>query len=416
MTDPSAPTRRVIVLGSTGSIGRQALEVVEHLAQSARARGEAPPIKIVALAAGAGATALFEQAQRTGVRDLALASPPPNAPTPPPGADLRTGPAAAERIVREVDADIVLAAIVGAEGLRPTLAAIDLGRDVALANKETLVAAGALVTRRAHETGARILPVDSEHSAAWQCLPSDLCPPCALGPEVSRLVLTASGGPFRTRTREQAAGATPEEALDHPTWSMGPKVTIDSATLMNKALEVIEAHWLFGLPSERIGVVIHPGSIAHALVEYADGSTIAQLGAPDMRTPIQHALTWPRRLAGLAQRADLATLGALRFEPADESRFPALRLGRRVIDTGGAAGSVVNAANEAAVQAFLERRIPFGQIVDLAEAALDELVGDTPRPALTSLDEALEADAAARGYVQSRIGSGRSASLSGRSS
>jgi 1-deoxy-D-xylulose-5-phosphate reductoisomerase len=401
-----APTRRVLLLGATGSIGRQTVEVVAHLAAIARMQGRAAPLEIVGLAAGRNARALFDLAGRLGVRDLAIAREP-NEATPAPGSRLRTGPDAAERLVREVEADIIVGAMVGAAGLPATLAALELGRDVALANKETLVAAGALVVGAAQRSGARLLPVDSEHSAAWQCLAGSVCPPCTLGPEVRRLVLTASGGPFRETPLDAMRAATPEQALDHPTWSMGPKVTVDSASLMNKALEVIEAHWLFGLEAERIGVLVHPGSIVHALVEYTDGSVVAQLGAPDMRTPIQHALTWPARWPGLAPAPDLAALGSLPFEEADEERFPALGLAREVIRLGGVAGAALNGANEAAVEAFLAGRIPFGRIVELAALALGEVAGDRPRGPVGSLTEAMEADRAARAVVAAQLGAGR---------
>jgi len=393
-----APTRRVLLLGATGSIGLQTVEVVAHLAEIARGEGRPAPLEIVGMGAGGRAGALFDLASRLGVRELALARESKEH-KPAPDSRLRTGPDAAERLVRDVEADIVVGAMVGAAGLPATLAALELGRDVALANKETLVAAAAIVVEAARQSGARLLPVDSEHSAAWQCLAGGVCPPSELGPEVRRLVLTASGGPFREATLAQMRAATPEQALDHPTWDMGPKVTVDSASLMNKALEVIEAHWLFGLDAERIGVVVHPGSIVHAMVEYADGSTVAQLGAPDMRTPIQHALTWPRRWPGLAPAADMAALGSLAFEPADEERFPALGLAREVIRLGGVAGAALNGANEAAVEAFLKHRIPFGRIVELAGAGLREVAGDRPRTPVRSLEEAMEADRAARAVV-----------------
>jgi len=414
-----APTRRVLLLGATGSIGRQTVEVVEHLARvgkrdpqrtgglsasanAARSAPASPRVEIVGLAAGERSEELFRLAARLGVRDLALVS---NGKehTPPPGARLRLGADAAERLVREVDADVVVAAMVGAAGLPATLAALERGRDVALANKETLACAGALVVSTARRSGARLLPIDSEHSAAWQCLPAGLCPPCELGPEVRRLVLTASGGPFRTTPLEEMRGATPEAALDHPTWSMGPKVTIDSATMMNKALEMLEAHWLFGLEGERIGVLVHPTSIAHAMIEYADGSVIAQLGAPDMRTPIQHALTWPRRLPGLAPAPDLPAQASLPFEAPDERRFPALALAREVIALAGCAGAVFNAANEAAVEAFLRRRIPFGAVTELVGEALHSLAPQARPEAAPSLEEIREADRRARAFVRERL-------------
>lgn len=396
-------TRRVIVLGSTGSIGAQTIDVIEHLNEERRAGRYPIRHEIVGLAAGNNAQALFEQAARSGVRDLALAG---EASDTPPGVKVRVGPDAAERLVREVDADLVVAAMVGAAGLPATLAAIELRRDVALANKETLVAAGELVVPSAVRAGVRLYPIDSEHSAMWQSLPDAVCPPCDLGAEVARIIITASGGPFRSWPRERIDNATPDEALAHPTWSMGAKITIDSASLTNKALEIIETRWLFGVPGERIDVLVHPQSIVHSFVEYADGSVVAQLGAPDMRTPIQYALTWPARPAGISHRLNFAEMGRLDFEPPDFDRFPALRLAYAVIERGGAAGAVFNAANEAAVAAFLNRRIPFGMITALAAGALEELA-PRPAPPMRTLSGVLEADREARAFVDLAIESRR---------
>ncbi|MCC6320767.1 MAG: 1-deoxy-D-xylulose-5-phosphate reductoisomerase [Phycisphaerales bacterium] len=410
-----------MILGSTGSIGTQTIEVVEHLARLGGEDG----FEVVGLAAGSNADALFAQARRLGVRDLALGSPGKALASPDGAAKLRVGPDAAEQLVREVECDIVLAAMVGAAGLPATLAAVELGRDVALANKETLVAAGALVIPAAVRSGSKLLPVDSEHCGVWQCLASmsgaeaqaGCVPPMVCGAEVAKVVLTASGGPFRTWDKDRIENATPREALNHPTWSMGPKVTIDSASLTNKALEVIEAHWLFGLEADRIGVLVHPQSVVHALVEYADGNVIAQLGPPDMRSPIQCALTWPRRAAGVSRKIDWAGLSRLEFSPPDLDRFPALEAGFEVVRRGGTAGAVFNAANEAAVQAFLAghdigpggnggprlceglRAIRFGEIARLSRAAMEE-VGVS---ALNSLDDALRADAEARRFVERRM-------------
>lgn len=396
---PDTPARRVIVLGSTGSIGAQTLEVIENL-NAQHAAGVFPARhEVVGLAAGRNAGRLVEQARALGVRDLALAEGAADAPA---GARVRTGAGAAERLVREVEADLVVAAMVGSAGLPATLAAIELGRDVALANKETLVAAGALVIPAARERGVRLLPIDSEHSAMWQALPAPTCPPCALGPEVDRIVVTASGGPFREWDSDRIARATPAEALAHPTWDMGAKITIDCASLTNKALEVIEAHWLFGLPGDRLGVVVHPQSIVHSFVEYADGSVVAQLGAPDMRTPIQHALTWPRRAPGVSRRLDFAALGRFDFEPPDLERFPALGLAYEVIERGGVTGAVFNGANEAAVAAFLEGRIPFGRIPALSRAAMDSIAAGTPGEA-RDLADVLDADREARRFVELSI-------------
>ncbi len=411
----SLPPLRLILLGSTGSIGRQTVEVIAGL-NAQHARGLFPRrIVIVGLAAGSSADALLAQAAALDVRDLALAETANHTDLARTaqnrGQSLRMGESASERLVREVEADIVLAAVVGFAGLRATLAAVELGLDVALANKETLVAAGSLVTAAAARSGARILPVDSEHSALWQCLTTNnlnpaLTPPCALPPSVTRAILTASGGALRDRSKADIHNASPAEALAHPNWSMGAKVTIDSASLTNKALEIIEAHWLFGLEAARIAVLVHPQSIVHAIVEYADGSSIAQLGAPDMRTPIQYALTHPLRPPGPSNRVAWQSLRSLDFAPPDLDRFPALALGYRVIERGAAAGAIFNAANEEAVQAFLKRRIPFGRIPELSAAALDEL-DNAP---LDTLDDALNADAEARRFVAANLTSALAAS------
>lgn len=381
--------RRVLVLGSTGSIGRQTLDVLARLGDR---------FEVVGLAAGGRGVELAEQARRFGVTDLALADESAEC-----DADvrIRRGRAASEELVRTVEADLVVAAIVGSAGLASTLAALELGRDVALANKETLVAAGALAVETARRSGARILPVDSEHSGVWQCLTGWPAPPLVAGHDVRRVTLTASGGALREASDEDYDTATPEEALAHPTWDMGAKVTVDCATLMNKALELIEARWLFGVMNDRLGVLMHPQSVAHALVEMADGSVLAQLGSTDMRTAIQGALTWPERAQAPAERLDLAKLGSLTFAEPDEKRHPALRLARRVIDEGGLSGAVLTAANEEAVTAFLDGAITLGRVVELAEAALDEL--DTGGEA-SSLERVLEMDAAARGFVRERLG------------
>jgi 1-deoxy-D-xylulose-5-phosphate reductoisomerase len=393
--------RRIIILGSTGSIGRQTLDVVAGLNRLRERGALAFGFRVVALAAGRNAEVLFSQAASLGVREVALADG--DGAEPPPGANLRRGADAAERLVREVEADVVLGAMVGSCGLPATLAAIELGRDIALANKETLVAAGALVVEACARTGARLLPVDSEHSGVWQCLAArtngDARPPFELDGEVAKIVLTASGGALRDMTRQQIENATVEQALNHPTWDMGAKVTIDSASLTNKALELVEAHWLFGVGSDQLDVLVHPPSIVHAFVEFADGSVLAQLGAPDMRTPIQYALTHPHRVAGRSARIPWDEFGSLEFVPPDLERFPALRLGHRVIEEGGTAGAVFNAANERAVEAFLERQIPFGQIPRLAEAALNQ-VGVSP---IRDLRDAFDADAQARRFVDTHL-------------
>ncbi|MBX3407584.1 MAG: 1-deoxy-D-xylulose-5-phosphate reductoisomerase [Phycisphaeraceae bacterium] len=402
---PIRGERRIIILGATGSIGTQAVEVIEHLNALAR-RGESDvSFRVVGLAAGRNAEQVFSQAARLGVQRIALANGNGEARAPA-GVEVLRGPDAAERLVRETDCDLVLAAMVGSAGLPATLAAVELGRAVALANKETLVAAGELVVAACGKSGTELLAVDSEHSALWQCLESCREQPCTLPPlaalprGVSRLILTASGGPFRTWDARSTHEATPKQALRHPTWQMGPKVTIDSASLTNKALEVLEAHWLFGATAEQIGVVVHPQSIVHSLVEFADGSVLAQLGANDMRTPIQYALAHPARPAGVSRKLDLASVGTLEFVPLDRDKFPAIDLAYEVIARGGTAGAVFNAANEAAVEAFLARRIPFGRISALARDALRE-VGVSP---LRALADVLAAEGEARRYVERIVG------------
>lgn len=436
-------TRRVIILGSTGSIGTQAIDVVSHVNALHEAGRCETRLEVVGLAAGCRAVEVFAQAARLGVRDVALADADGVRLTglaTPEGVRLRTGADAAERLVREVECDLVLSAMVGVAGLHATLATVELGRDVALANKETLVAAGGLVVPAARRSGARLLPVDSEHSGVWQCLRgrdaeterrrdeggSDEArsggvaerqsgkadgvpmPPLVCAGHVRRVVLTASGGPFRTWTREAMANATVEQALKHPTWSMGPKVTIDCASLINKGLELIEAHWLFGLEPDRLGVLIHPQSIVHALVEHVDGSVIAQLGSADMRTPIMHAMLLGGRVEAAAPRMDWARLRSLEFEEVDGARFPAVGLAIRAMREGGTAGAVLNGANEEAVLAFLRGRdgggrigsIGFGQIAGLVERAMDE-VGVR---GLGSIGDVMEADRSARLAVRRAIG------------
>lgn len=300
--------------------------------------------------------------------------------------EILVGAAGARTLAAESEAEIVVGAIVGAAGLEPTLGAVEAGRTVALANKESLVVAGELVTAAAERSGARLLPVDSEHNAVHQCLRS------GEPGELRRLVLTASGGPFRTATAREIAEATPAQALNHPTWDMGPKITIDSATLMNKGLEVIEARWLFGVGPESIDVVVHPQSIVHSMVELRDGSFIAQLGPTDMRHPIQYALTWPERWETPLPRLEPAAMGRLDFEAPDRERFPCLALAYRALEQGGHAPAVLNAANEVAVQAFLEGRLSLPGIAAVVEDTL-EAVG--PGPA-GELEAVLEADRRAR--------------------
>jgi 1-deoxy-D-xylulose-5-phosphate reductoisomerase len=365
----------VAVLGSTGSIGRSTLEVI------AAAGGR---LKIVALSAHGNLDLLIQQAQAVHPRWIVAAEPTSAAAHDwsglPSDVELLVGTENLECTARRPDVDIVVAAIVGSAGLRGTWAAIEAGKTVALANKETMVVAGPLVTELAHKTAARIVPVDSEHSAVFQALQA------GRRSEVKRIILTASGGPFRNHTAQQLAEVTIADALRHPTWKMGPKITIDSATMMNKALEIIEARWLFDLRPDQIDVVIHPQSIVHSLVEFVDGSVVAQLGSPDMKLPIQYALTYPLRTAGVAATLDFTEAMHLDFEPADLDRFPALALGAEVARAGGTAGAVLNAANEAAVAEFRGGKLPFTEIVPRCRAVLEQHDFD-PRPSLERLFE-----------------------------
>lgn len=382
--------RRIFLLGSTGSIGTSALDVVRDFIH----RGE-PRFEVVGLAAARNSGALAAQAREFGVRAVSLANAAGTVDCPS-SVRIHRGPdAACELLASHARrGDLVVAAMVGAAGIRPVLEAIRLGCDVALANKEALVAAGSIVMPAAAAAGVRIIPVDSEHNALFQCLKAS----SSLS-EVRKVVLTASGGPFRSRTREEMSRATVDDALAHPTWRMGPKVTIDSASLMNKALELVEAHWLFGLGSDRIDAVIHPQSIVHGFVEYLDGSVLAQLSPPDMRTPIQQAMCDPLRFEGPSRKLDFAALRSLDFEPVDLARFPAITLARRVIDDGASAGAVMNAANEVAVQAFLERRIGFLEIAELVRETLDS----SPRARVSDLSDVLAADRDARSRAESLV-------------
>jgi 1-deoxy-D-xylulose-5-phosphate reductoisomerase len=288
------------------------------------------------------------------------------------------------------DAELVIAAIVGCAGLRPVMAAVEAGKTVALANKEALVTAGALMTDAAASNGATLLPVDSEHNAIFQCLAG------SRAEDVSKIILTASGGPFRTASAETIHAATPAQAVAHPNWSMGAKISVDSATLMNKGLELIEAHYLFGLPSNQLEVVIHPQSVIHSMVEFVDGSVLAQLGSPDMRIPIAYALAWPERMPTPARRLDLAGIGRLDFEAPDLQRFPALKLAREALETGGAAPVVLNAANEIAVAGFLAGEISFPDIVSLVQEALISSNYDAPN----FIGDVLEIDRVTRQRVR----------------
>jgi len=399
--------KRICILGSTGSIGASTLSVIEAMPDE---------LVVYSLAARRDWQTLAEQVRRHRPAVVAMAEHEParrlrqelngkaslRPPLPGPASageggsparpteGRRTGPApvaetkvlagaeALAELASDPLADVVVCAVVGSAGLPAALAAARSGKTVALANKEALVVGGDLVMAAVRDCGATLLPIDSEHSAVFQAVQA------GRPGEIRRIILTASGGPFRTWSAEQIADATVSQALNHPTWQMGPKVTIDSASLMNKALEVIEAKHLFGVPADRIEVLVHPESVVHSMVEFVDGSVIAQMGPTDMRAPIQYALAWPRRLASVVGRLDLSQLRQLTFQPPDGGRFPALELGYRVARDGGDSGAVLNGANEAAVEAFLAGRIRFGQIVPLVRRALDEHKIN-PRPSLEQL-------------------------------
>jgi 1-deoxy-D-xylulose-5-phosphate reductoisomerase len=377
--------RRLLILGSTGSIGTQALEIVAM----------SPDLELVGLSAERSWEALVEQATAHGVRRIALADADAGARAAEAWTDgeVLVGAEGLVRLVIESEADLVLNALVGSAGLGPTVATLGEGVDLALANKESLVVGGELVTQLAEATGARIVPVDSEHSALHQLLDGR-----AAG-TVDTLVLTASGGPFRGRTRADLAGVTVEEALRHPTWAMGGKITIDSATLMNKGLELIEAHHLFGTPYESIDVVVHPQSIVHSYVQLCDGATLAHLGYPDMRVPISYALHHPERVDVPVAPLDLAAIGALTFEPVDDEAFACLRLAREAARAGGTAPCVLNAANEVAVHAFLNHRLDFLGIPAVIEETLERL---PPQP-VHAFDSLYEADREARAIASELV-------------
>ncbi len=381
--------KRITILGSTGSVGTSTLKLIA---------AEPERFVVEALTANRNLERLIEQVARFRPRFVAVA-------------DARYEDEARARIA-EIDPDIVVAggaqavveaarreadfvmgAIVGAAGLQPTLAAIERGAIVGLANKETLVCAGGIVMEAVRRHGATLLPVDSEHNAIFQVF--DFARP----ERVRRIILTASGGPFRTRDRQSLRSITPEEAVRHPNWSMGAKISIDSATMMNKGLERIEAFHLFPVTAEQIEIVVHPQSVIHSMVEYCDGSVLAQLGTPDMCTPIAYALAWPDRMAAPVARLDFAQLGRLDFEAPDEERFPALRLAREALEMGMSAPIVLNAANEVAVAAFLERRIGFLEITDLVEEALATF----PHGSVRSLEEVIAVDAEARRLVAEKL-------------
>ena len=370
------------ILGSTGSIGTQALELV---------RLHPDRFQVRALTAHRNAELLFRQVREFRPELAGLTVPIPRDAIP---SDLGfcrfvMGPEALHAAAAEVEADQVLVSVVGIAGLQSVMDALTAGRQVLLANKEALVTGGHLVMEAARKAGKPLLPVDSEHSAIFQCLQG------AAPNRPVRLLLTASGGPFRTWDKARMDAATPAQALKHPNWSMGAKITIDSASMFNKALEIMEARWLFDMPPEKIQVVVHPQSIVHSAVEFADGAVLAQLGVPDMRVPIQYAMAYPERLTTGSRPLDLFALGQLTFEPGDPERFPALRLAGECLNAGGAACTILNGANEAAVAAFLREEIPFGGITRLVEGTLNRL-GQLPAD---TLDDIFDADAQARRTV-----------------
>ena len=385
------------MLGSTGSIGVSTLDVLARHPEdyrvvaltarrdvaglAAQCRRHRPAVAVMAEAAAADLL-------RAAVADLE--SPP----------EVLAGAAALATAATLPEVDTVMAAIVGAAGLLPTLAAARAGKRLLLANKEALVVAGEILMRAVADHGARLLPIDSEHNAVFQCLPPDYGPDLrALG--VERILLTASGGPFRDLPMAELAAVTPEQACAHPNWDMGRKISVDSATMMNKGLELIEACWLFATPPDRVRVVVHPQSVIHSLVQYVDGSVLAQLGNPDMRTPIAHALAWPRRMASGVAPLDLCALGRLDFQAPSHERFPCLRLATEAARAGGTAPAILNAANEVAVAAFLERRIGFTAIAGLVEATLERLPGTSLETG--SLDQLLEEDRRARALAEQTL-------------
>jgi 1-deoxy-D-xylulose-5-phosphate reductoisomerase len=383
--------KQIAILGSTGSIGRNALRVIDALG---------PEYQVFALSAHSNVELLAEQAGRYEPKFVAVT----NSDYAEqlrelvggPEVEILAGPEGLTEIAKLEEVDIVLTAVVGAAGLPAVLAAAKCGKQLAIANKEPLVVAGQLLVSEAKKNGGTILPVDSEHSAIFQAMQS------GTREEVNKIILTASGGPFRGAAVEDIQDVTLEQALAHPVWDMGPKITVDSATMMNKAFEIIEGHWLFDMPVDKIEVLIHPESIVHSLVEFVDGSVIAQLGEPDMCLPIQYALTYPQRIEGIARRLRLEQIGKLTFEKPDFATFRALPLAYEVARTGGAAAAVFNAANEAAVEEFLAGGIEFVNIIELIEYCLNK--HDVKRSA--SLEELFEADAWAREEVRAKVRKG----------
>jgi 1-deoxy-D-xylulose-5-phosphate reductoisomerase len=380
-------TRKIAILGATGSIGKSTLDLVDRNRDRFQVTAVTAATNVEALAeivrrTGAGLAVIADESRFEALAELLV------------GTNCRA--AAGEAALLEAaagEAELVIAAIVGCAGLKPVMAAVELGRTVALANKEALVTAGALMTDAAAASGAVLLPVDSEHNAIFQCLAG------SRAEDVSRIILTASGGPFRTASAETISAATPAQAVAHPNWSMGAKISVDSATLMNKGLELIEAHFLFGLPSAQLEVLIHPQSVVHSLVEFIDGSVLAHLGSPDMRIPIAYALAWPERMGTPAQRLDLTSIARLDFEAPDLQRFPALRMAREALEAGGAAPVVLNAANEVAVAGFLAGAIRFPEIATVVQEALNASGYDAP----TSISDVLEIDRVTRALARSMM-------------
>ena len=372
-------SKRISILGATGSVGGSTLALIE---------GD-PDYEVVSVTAGSDVEKLAAIVRRTGAKRAVVADEGLLGALRDALAGTDCEASAGEAALCEVasEADFVMAAIVGTAGLKPVMAAIEAGVTVGLANKESLVTAGALMMDAAKRHEATILPVDSEHNAIFQCLLDGSCD------AVERLILTASGGPFRELSAEEMAGKTPEQAVAHPNWSMGAKISVDSATMMNKGLELIEAHHLFGLPSEKIDIIVHPQSVIHSCVEYCDGSILAQLGPSDMRVPIAHCLAYPERMETRIERLDLAAVARLDFEAPDPKRFPALRLARSALEAGGSAPARLNAANEVAVAAFLDGKIGFSDIAASVEEVLEKSANEAP---LTSIDDVLMVDAAAR--------------------
>lgn len=383
MSERLAP-RGVVVLGATGSVGASAADVLEahperFVTRAVAAHRRGPELLAVARRLGARVAVLVDEQAAADARALLRPGDP----------DLRAGEAALLDLVRDPATAIVVQAITGAAGLAASVEAARAGKRLALANKESLVVAGPLLMQVARQHGAEIVPVDSEHSALFQCLAA------GRRQEVRRLILTASGGPFRGRAAASLGGVTPAEALRHPTWQMGPRITVDSATLMNKALEVIEARWLFDVPAERIEVVVHPQSIVHSMVEFEDGSVVAQMSKPDMRGPVRYALGYPERLPAPGTRFDVRDYARLTFEPPDREAFPALGLGFEAARRGGTAGAALNAADEVAVARFLAGQVPFPDIARTAAAALAQ----HPFEAAPSLQRLAQADAWARAFA-----------------